>query len=170
MYTNIIFDYSTRAASSRAPYMCGLFKTVDNYCELGFDSIQGYSSGYDHVFESIRGLHCVASPPYEGLFRWSGRFRLGRVDLLEEGNRPRRVWTNSSTWTLHHALRWDGRLVESQEGLETEVAAKVLGLEFWTHFSLEGYVVNLGLCFCSETYSLVSFNELKKRYGSKDPE
>ncbi|KAI5681549.1 hypothetical protein M9H77_02777 [Catharanthus roseus] len=39
----------------------------------------------------------VASPPYEGLFRWPGRFRLGRVDPLEEGRRPRRVWPNRST-------------------------------------------------------------------------
>ncbi|KAI5677745.1 hypothetical protein M9H77_08695 [Catharanthus roseus] len=27
-------------------------------------------------------------------------------------------------WTLHHALRWDGRIVESQGGLETEVSPK----------------------------------------------
>ncbi|KAI5668457.1 hypothetical protein M9H77_18310 [Catharanthus roseus] len=26
----------------------------------------------------------VASPPYEGLFRWRGRFRFGRVDPLKE--------------------------------------------------------------------------------------
>ncbi|KAI5658194.1 hypothetical protein M9H77_26987 [Catharanthus roseus] len=38
----------------------------------------------------------VASPPYEGLFRWRGRFRLGRVDPLEEGHRPRRI---SSGWS-----------------------------------------------------------------------
>ncbi|KAI5666402.1 hypothetical protein M9H77_16255 [Catharanthus roseus] len=28
------------------------------------------------------------------------------------------------TWTLHHVLRWDDRLVESQEGLETEVGPR----------------------------------------------
>ncbi|KAI5671198.1 hypothetical protein M9H77_11562 [Catharanthus roseus] len=28
------------------------------------------------------------------------------------------------TWTLHHALRWDGRLVESQEGPKTEVGPR----------------------------------------------
>ncbi|KAI5657267.1 hypothetical protein M9H77_26060 [Catharanthus roseus] len=28
------------------------------------------------------------------------------------------------TWTSHHALRWDGHLVESQEGLETEVGPR----------------------------------------------
>ncbi|KAI5672877.1 hypothetical protein M9H77_13241 [Catharanthus roseus] len=27
-------------------------------------------------------------------------------------------------WTLHHALQWDGYLVESQEGLETEVGPR----------------------------------------------
>ncbi|KAI5668255.1 hypothetical protein M9H77_18108 [Catharanthus roseus] len=51
--------------------------------------------------------------------------RLGRVHLLEEGCEPRRVWPNRSTWTPHHALRWDGRLVESQEGLETKVGPRV---------------------------------------------
>ncbi|KAI5675935.1 hypothetical protein M9H77_06885 [Catharanthus roseus] len=48
----------------------------------------------------------VSSPPYEGLFRWRGRFRLRSVDPLEDGHRPRRVWPNRSTWTPHHALRW----------------------------------------------------------------
>ncbi|KAI5673865.1 hypothetical protein M9H77_14229 [Catharanthus roseus] len=28
------------------------------------------------------------------------------------------------TWTSHHALRWDGRLVEGQEGLETEIGPR----------------------------------------------
>ncbi|KAI5667465.1 hypothetical protein M9H77_17318 [Catharanthus roseus] len=28
------------------------------------------------------------------------------------------------TWTSHHAPQWDGRLVESQEGLETEVGPR----------------------------------------------
>ncbi|KAI5653652.1 hypothetical protein M9H77_30839 [Catharanthus roseus] len=48
----------------------------------------------------------MASPPYKGLFRWRGRFRLGRVDPLEEGRRLRRVWPNRSMWTPHHALWW----------------------------------------------------------------
>ncbi|KAI5654184.1 hypothetical protein M9H77_31371 [Catharanthus roseus] len=34
---------------------------------------------------------------------------------------PWRVWPNRSMWTLHHALQWDGRLVESQEGLEANI-------------------------------------------------
>ncbi|KAI5667763.1 hypothetical protein M9H77_17616 [Catharanthus roseus] len=66
----------------------------------------------------------VASLPYEGLFRRRRRFRLERVDLLEEGRRPWRVWPNISTWTPYHALRWDGRLVESQEGLETKIGPR----------------------------------------------
>ncbi|KAI5653296.1 hypothetical protein M9H77_30483 [Catharanthus roseus] len=38
----------------------------------------------------------VASLPYEGLFRWRGRFRLWRVDPLEEGRRPRRISSGRS--------------------------------------------------------------------------
>ncbi|KAI5667626.1 hypothetical protein M9H77_17479 [Catharanthus roseus] len=42
------------------------------------------------IFANITGLHqrialYMASLPYEGLFRWRGRFRLKRVDPLEEG-------------------------------------------------------------------------------------
>ncbi|KAI5669423.1 hypothetical protein M9H77_19276 [Catharanthus roseus] len=48
----------------------------------------------------------VASPLYEGFFRWRGRFRLERVYPLKEGRRSQRVWPNRTTWTLHHALRW----------------------------------------------------------------
>ncbi|KAI5676764.1 hypothetical protein M9H77_07714 [Catharanthus roseus] len=43
---------------------------------------------------------------------------------LKRGVAPWKVWPNRSTWTLHHALRWVGRLVESQEGLETKVGPK----------------------------------------------
>ncbi|KAI5667244.1 hypothetical protein M9H77_17097 [Catharanthus roseus] len=31
-------------------------------------------------------------------------------------------------WTLHHALRWDSRLGESQEGLKTKVGLRAPGL------------------------------------------
>ncbi|KAI5683410.1 hypothetical protein M9H77_04638 [Catharanthus roseus] len=44
---------------SRAPYRCGLFKTVYNCCKTGFGRIQSYGSGYDLVFGSVRGLHCT---------------------------------------------------------------------------------------------------------------
>ncbi|KAI5682234.1 hypothetical protein M9H77_03462 [Catharanthus roseus] len=61
----IIVDYSTRAASSlpmhrsRAPYRCSLFKTVYICRETGFGHTQGYSSSYDLVFKSARGLQCT---------------------------------------------------------------------------------------------------------------
>ncbi|KAI5659594.1 hypothetical protein M9H77_28387 [Catharanthus roseus] len=40
---------------------------------------------------------------------------------LKRGVALWRVWPNRSMWTPHHALWWDDRLVESQEGLETKV-------------------------------------------------
>ncbi|KAI5681104.1 hypothetical protein M9H77_02331 [Catharanthus roseus] len=59
-------------------------------------------------------------------------------------------------WISHHALRWDGCLVESQEGLETEVgpradvissersgaqqATEILGQEFLDQISPEGHI------------------------------
>ncbi|KAI5657963.1 hypothetical protein M9H77_26756 [Catharanthus roseus] len=39
---------------------------------------------------SVRRLHCTWLIPIRGLFRWRGRFRLERVDALEEGRRPQR--------------------------------------------------------------------------------
>ncbi|KAI5657800.1 hypothetical protein M9H77_26593 [Catharanthus roseus] len=59
---------------SRAPYKCDLFKMIYNCCKPGFD----------HTQRQRIALY-MAGPPYEGLFRWHGRFRLGRVDPLEEG-------------------------------------------------------------------------------------
>ncbi|KAI5652528.1 hypothetical protein M9H77_29715 [Catharanthus roseus] len=54
-----------------------------------------------YVSESIRGLNCTwLVPPVLGPL--------------------------SMTWTkLHHALRWDGRLVKSHEWLKTEVGLRV---------------------------------------------
>ncbi|KAI5672636.1 hypothetical protein M9H77_13000 [Catharanthus roseus] len=43
---------------------------------------------------------------------------------LKRGIAPQRVLPNWSMWTPHHALRWDGSLVESQEGLETKVGPR----------------------------------------------
>ncbi|KAI5663573.1 hypothetical protein M9H77_22896 [Catharanthus roseus] len=43
---------------------------------------------------------------------------------LKKGVVPWRAWPNRSMWTPHHALRWDGCLVESQEGLETKVGPR----------------------------------------------
>ncbi|KAI5677803.1 hypothetical protein M9H77_08753 [Catharanthus roseus] len=46
-----------------------------------------------NIYRQRIALH-VASPPYEGLFRWRRRFRLGRVDTLEEEHRPQRLFGN----------------------------------------------------------------------------
>ncbi|KAI5663636.1 hypothetical protein M9H77_22959 [Catharanthus roseus] len=86
----------------------------------------------------------VASPPYEGLFRWRGQFRLGRVDPLEEGYRPRRMWPNRSTWTPHHALRWDSttycarnpHISSGRSGAHQ--TTEVLGQEFLGQISQSG--------------------------------
>ncbi|KAI5654238.1 hypothetical protein M9H77_31425 [Catharanthus roseus] len=64
-----------------------------------------------------RILLYVAILPYEGLFRWRGRFRLRRVDPLEEGRRPRRLGT-----------------VRAQQ------ATEVLGQEFLDQISPEGHM------------------------------
>ncbi|KAI5676702.1 hypothetical protein M9H77_07652 [Catharanthus roseus] len=60
---------------------------VYNCCEAGF---------YYTQKRQMITLN-VASPPYEGLFRWRGRFRLGRVDPLEVGHRPRRLVLTTRT-------------------------------------------------------------------------
>ncbi|KAI5673839.1 hypothetical protein M9H77_14203 [Catharanthus roseus] len=88
-------------------------------------SDQSYSSGYDLAFRSVRGLHCTWLVP-------SMRASSDGVDDLDSGEWihlkrgivPWRTWPNHSTWTPHHALWWDGRLVESQEGLETKVGPR----------------------------------------------
>ncbi|KAI5648136.1 hypothetical protein M9H77_34141 [Catharanthus roseus] len=85
---------------SCAPYRYDLFKTVYNCCKIGFGRTQS---------------------PVQGPLPLAWTIQIGRVDPLEEGRRPRKVWTNRSSWTPHHALRWDAHLVESQEGLETKV-------------------------------------------------
>ncbi|KAI5682085.1 hypothetical protein M9H77_03313 [Catharanthus roseus] len=59
---------------SRVPYRCGIFKTVYNCCEAGFGRRK-------------RIALYVASLPYQSLFQWHERFRLERVDPLEEGCR-----------------------------------------------------------------------------------
>lgn len=81
---------------------------------------------YYYVFESIRGLHCAwlvlrakaSSNDVDG-------FRLWMVDPLERGCS---IIKGSAQLvvclTLHHALHWDGHLVENQEGLEAKVGLK----------------------------------------------
>ncbi|KAI5661181.1 hypothetical protein M9H77_20504 [Catharanthus roseus] len=45
----------------------------------------GYSSGCDHVYGSVRGLHCTWLVPHTKASSDDvDSFRLGRVDLLEE--------------------------------------------------------------------------------------
>ncbi|KAI5667818.1 hypothetical protein M9H77_17671 [Catharanthus roseus] len=65
------------------------------------DVVSSTITQYGRLHHSI-ALY-VASPLYEGLFRWHERFKLRRVDPLEEGRRPRRVWPNWSMRTPHHA-------------------------------------------------------------------
>ncbi|KAI5675387.1 hypothetical protein M9H77_06337 [Catharanthus roseus] len=73
------------------------------------------------------------------------------------------------TWTSHHALRWDSHLVESQEGLETEVglkadliclgrsgaqqATEVLGQEFLDQISPER-------AYCQKTHRCPTQSQL----------
>ncbi|KAI5667033.1 hypothetical protein M9H77_16886 [Catharanthus roseus] len=118
----------------------------------------------------------VASPLYEGLFRSRGRFRLGRVDPLEEGRRLRRVWPNRSTWTPHHTLRDMGvrlfvmEFVRRLAGIDYEMpelgsddlissgrlgaqkATEGLGREFFDQISQEGHMI----VFHCGTYKFVS--------------
>ncbi|KAI5668215.1 hypothetical protein M9H77_18068 [Catharanthus roseus] len=63
---------------SRAPYRCGLFKMIYSYCEAGFGYTQGYKSGYDHVFRSVKGLHCTWLVPRT-------RVSFDDVDVLDSG-------------------------------------------------------------------------------------
>ncbi|KAI5681467.1 hypothetical protein M9H77_02695 [Catharanthus roseus] len=83
------------------------------------------------VVLSIRGLHCAwlvlrakaSSNDVDG-------FRLWMVDPLERGCS---IIKGSAQLvvclTLHHALHWDGHLVENQEGLEAKVGLKAELLE-----------------------------------------
>ncbi|KAI5658454.1 hypothetical protein M9H77_27247 [Catharanthus roseus] len=117
--------------------------------------------------------------------------RLERVDPLEEGVVPQRVWPNRSTWTLHHALLWDGRLAESQEELETKFDPRAglvgapgicnlltqdgqryskslkLGVEFLVQVSLEGYVFLF--CFLMLEPSVNAYLEITNLYVSDEP-
>ncbi|KAI5663194.1 hypothetical protein M9H77_22517 [Catharanthus roseus] len=80
---------------SDAPYSCCLFKT-------------DYSSGYDHVFGNVRGLHCTQLVPH-------ARASSDDVDVshsgewihLKRGIVPWRAWPNRSTWTTYHAPQWE---------------------------------------------------------------
>ncbi|KAI5677031.1 hypothetical protein M9H77_07981 [Catharanthus roseus] len=70
------------------------------------------------MFRSVRGLHCtwLISRTRASSNNVDG-FKLWRVDPLERGG------------TSHHALWWDGRLVKSQEGLDTKISLKYTHVE-----------------------------------------
>ncbi|KAI5677494.1 hypothetical protein M9H77_08444 [Catharanthus roseus] len=60
----------------------------------------------NQVSGRVSGLHCTWLVPCTRAFSDDvDGFLTLRVDPLEEGRRPRRVWPNPSTWTPHHALR-----------------------------------------------------------------
>ncbi|KAI5653107.1 hypothetical protein M9H77_30294 [Catharanthus roseus] len=69
----------------------------------------GLKFGENQVNGRVSGLYYTWLVP---------RTRASSDDYLEG------VAQSVFTWTSHHALWWDGRLVESQEGLETEVGPK----------------------------------------------
>ncbi|KAI5671793.1 hypothetical protein M9H77_12157 [Catharanthus roseus] len=78
-------DYSTRAASRCSPQCVTYFlsQCIGVVLHIGVAFSKRFIIAVKQVSTGI-ALY-VASPPYEGLFRWHGRFRLGRVDPLEEG-------------------------------------------------------------------------------------
>ncbi|KAI5650161.1 hypothetical protein M9H77_36166 [Catharanthus roseus] len=87
-----------------------------------WEDLYGYSSCYDLVFGSIRGLHFTWLVPRTRAFSDGvDNSDLGEWIHLKRGVVMWRSWPNRSTWTPQHALRWDGRLMESQEGLEIKV-------------------------------------------------
>ncbi|KAI5681814.1 hypothetical protein M9H77_03042 [Catharanthus roseus] len=71
----------------------------------------GLKFGENQVNRHVSGLHCTWLVPCTKASSddVNGTWRLAQSVFM---------------WTLHHALWWDGRLVESQEGLETEVGPK----------------------------------------------
>ncbi|KAI5672202.1 hypothetical protein M9H77_12566 [Catharanthus roseus] len=54
-----------------------------------------------------------------------------------------KAWPNWCTWTQHHALRWDGKLVESKAGLETMVGPRK---DLISGFDSDDLVVGSGHC------------------------
>ncbi|KAI5668806.1 hypothetical protein M9H77_18659 [Catharanthus roseus] len=88
-------------------------------------SDQGCSFGYELVFRSVRGLHCTwLVPRTRASSNSMDDSDLGEWIHLKRGVVPWRAWPNRSTWTSHHALRWDGCFVESQEVLENKVGPR----------------------------------------------
>ncbi|KAI5681334.1 hypothetical protein M9H77_02561 [Catharanthus roseus] len=110
----------------------------------------GLKFGGNQVNGRVSGLHCTWLVP---------RTRASSDDVDGGAKYLEGVAQSVFTWTSHHVLRWDGRLVESQEGLETEVgprtdlissersgaqqATEVLGQEFFWIKSPQK-----GICLC----------------------
>ncbi|KAI5650487.1 hypothetical protein M9H77_36492 [Catharanthus roseus] len=72
---------------------------------------------------------------------------------LKRGVVPWRAWPNRSTWTPQHSLQWDGRLVESQEWLETKVGPRADLIEM-LKFDSDDLVVGSRPCPSSPTVAL----------------
>ncbi|KAI5667935.1 hypothetical protein M9H77_17788 [Catharanthus roseus] len=79
---------------------------------LAPDLHAGLKFGENQVNGHVSGLHCTWLVPYTS----ASSDGVGGGVLYLEG-----VTQSVFTWTSHHALQWDDRLVESQERLETEV-------------------------------------------------
>ncbi|KAI5680175.1 hypothetical protein M9H77_01402 [Catharanthus roseus] len=91
-----------------------IFQFEVRYGILVPDLHPGLKFGGNQVNERVTGLHYTWLVPHT---RASSDNVDGGIVL---GGRAQSVFT----WTSHHALRWDGRLVETQEGLETEVCPR----------------------------------------------
>ncbi|KAI5681970.1 hypothetical protein M9H77_03198 [Catharanthus roseus] len=84
---------------------------------LSGDLIASPLEGYDVILE-IDWL--ILAPDLHP----TGQMALQFVNTYENLIPTRGVAQPIFTWTSHHALRWDIHLVESQEGLETEVGPR----------------------------------------------
>ncbi|KAI5666770.1 hypothetical protein M9H77_16623 [Catharanthus roseus] len=133
-------------------------------------SDQGYSSGYGFVFGSVRGLHCTwLVPRTRASSDGVDDSDSGEWIHLKRGVIPWRAWPNRSTWTPQHALQWDDRLVESQEGLETKIGPRpdlrlfgnralvwcLTGIDYeMSKFDFDDLIMGSGPCPWSPTVAL----------------
>ncbi|KAI5673544.1 hypothetical protein M9H77_13908 [Catharanthus roseus] len=83
---------------------------------------------------------------------WIVLLTLG-VDPLEEGCSTMEGFAQSVfTWISNHVLQWVGRLVKSQEGLETKCLA---GIDYeMPELGLDDLVLESGLCLWNPTVAL----------------
>ncbi|KAI5656988.1 hypothetical protein M9H77_25781 [Catharanthus roseus] len=119
-------------------------KILEFVTRVNFEFVFGFkiiTSGFDHVFESVRGLHCMWLVSRTRASSYDvDDFRLWRVDPLERGhNTVEGLAQSVLRKTLYHALRWDSRVVESQEGLEIKLfVAGVVKQSAWSALVLDG--------------------------------